>query len=80
MGIVGLSQKVQDHILLRITGQTKEVLAQQEGIQKTTHHLSELLLEGAVLQHSGEDWCIKPHCIVGRKQHGTAERAEEGDE
>lgn len=80
MSVVGLSQELADHFLLRVTGQTEEILAQQEGIQKARHHLPELLPEGQLSQHSGEHGLVKPPCIVGRQHHGPAEGAKEGDE
>lgn len=81
MSIIGLSQEVADQVHLAITGQTiKDILAQQEGVQKPRHHLLERLPQAVLLQNSGEHRCIKPPCIVGCQHHGVAEGTKEGDE
>lgn len=80
VGVVGLSQEVSDHVLLRITAQTEEILAQQEGVEKPGHHLLELPPEGELPQHPGQHRCVEPLCIVGRQHHGAGEGAQEGDE
>lgn len=81
MSVIGLSQEVADQVLLAITGQTiKDILAQQEGVQKPRHHLLECLPQEVLLQNSGEHRRIKPPCIMGRQHHRVAEGAKEGDE
>lgn len=81
MGVVGHSQKVLNHVLLRVSAQLGvQTFAQQERIQKSRYHLLELLQQGVPSQHPGDHRSIEALCAVGRQQDRASEGTQEGDE
>ncbi len=79
MSAVRILQKVLDEELLRVFGQLEHLPAQRQRVDASGHHALELLQQGKLGQHAGQDGPVEAPAVVSH-QKGPAEGLEEADE